>query len=244
MVSLGAQSEYTVKPGDTFYGISMIFDIPSELLMSYNGMSDASQLRVDQVLKIPKSYEVKPGDTYYGISKKIGVSVAELLEYNDRTEATILLAGEFLQIPTAIPVVPPQEPSGQDDEPVPPQTPLNGSEEFFWPHGGSRSRLTGKLDGEQFSGTPGDSVVSVSSGNVIWVAPYRGYSKLIIVESPDTHIYAYGGNELSLVKVGDSVFPGMEIGRLGINPHEGEAKAFFFVYKDGSPIDPRIAPRV
>ena len=75
------------------------------------------------------------------------------------------------------------------------------------------------------------------------MAPYRGYNKLIIVESPDTHIYAYGGNDLCLVTVGDQVFPGMEIGKLGVNPHEGSAKAFFFVYKNGTPVDPEKAPR-
>jgi septal ring factor EnvC (AmiA/AmiB activator) len=78
---------------------------------------------------------------------------------------------------------------------------------------------------------------------VIWAAPYRGYNKLIIVESPNHFHYAYGGNEITLVSEGDSVNPGMEIGRLGINPHDGVAKVFFFVYRDGKPVDPAQAPR-
>ncbi|MBI9102777.1 MAG: LysM peptidoglycan-binding domain-containing protein [Spirochaetales bacterium] len=246
-----------MKTGDTFYGIALIYDVPVELLLTHNGLEEGSVLRVDQVLKIPGTYEVKPGDTYYGISRTVGVSLAELLEYNDRTESTILLAGETLQIPVSddhivsAPVpVPPDPPSGEpggsgtEGPGTSPSGPKDGPDSYFWPHPGSRSKLTGKLKGEQFSGNPGDPVFSVSTGDVIWVAPYRGYNKLIIVKSADTHVYAYGGNDLCLVNVGDSVFPGMEIGRLGVNPHEGQAKAFFFVYKDGEPVDPGKAPRL
>jgi len=33
------------------------------------------------------------------------------------------------------------------------------------------------------------------------------------------------------------------IGSLGINPIEKTAKLFFFVYKNGKPVDPATAPR-
>jgi len=259
-----SQSEYRVQPGDTVYGVSKRFDVDPDLLMRVNGIGDPSRLRAGQLLKIPGSYEVQPGDTYYGIARKLGVALKELLELNRRTEDTLLLAGDTLQIPqgarTASSPAPEEgaagtaegapatgtvvsggnsSPGGAEKAPVKAEVP--GS--YFWPHSGQMSALSGKLQGAQFDGQQGDPVFSVSSGKVIWVAPYRGYNKLIIVESPDTHIFAYGGNDVCLVSVGDQVFPGMEIGRLGINPHEGEAKAFFFVYKNGTPVDPQKAPR-
>lgn len=85
--------------------------------------------------------------------------------------------------------------------------------------------------------------MSVSSGRVVWVAPYRGYGNLIMIESRDKLIFAYGGNEETLVAVGDIVKPGTKIGRMGIDPIEKNAKAYFFVYKEGKPVDPGKAPR-
>ena len=255
-LQVAAQTEYIVQDKDNLYRISLMFDVPVNVLLEYNGMDEDDVLQVNQIIKIPEIYEVKPGDTYYGIARVLGVSVKELLDYNNRTENTILLAGESLQIPGRHNSVaekvqdPPEETIDPDDNAEKndsesssevPEAPV---ENYFWPHSGNRSKISGKLVGEQFSGNPGDSIFSVSSGSVIWVAPYRGYNKLIIVKAPDTHVYAYGGNDVCFVKVGDSVFPGMEIGRLGVNPHEGKASAFFFVYKNGKPVDPVKAPRI
>ncbi len=113
----------------------------------------------------------------------------------------------------------------------------------MWPHTGLRTKLNGKLKGTQITGSRGDQVVSVSSGKVVWVAPYRGYGTLVMVESSRGLIYAYGGNEATYVEVGDKVKAGSVLGRLGINPIEKTAKVFFFVYKNGKPVDPATAPR-
>ena len=64
-----------------------------------------------------------------------------------------------------------------------------------------------------------------------------------MVETADHHIYAYGGNEETFVKVGDRVSPGTALGLMGINSIGRNAKAFFFVYKDGKPVDTDKAPR-
>jgi septal ring factor EnvC (AmiA/AmiB activator) len=103
--------------------------------------------------------------------------------------------------------------------------------------------LSGKLLGIEIIGTAGDDVVSVNTGNVVWVAPYRGYGRLVMVEGADNIIYAYGGNEETFVHVGDRVSPGTLLGKVGVHPIEKRAKVFFFVYKDGKPLDPLKAPR-
>ncbi|MEA1911249.1 MAG: peptidoglycan DD-metalloendopeptidase family protein, partial [Spirochaetota bacterium] len=115
--------------------------------------------------------------------------------------------------------------------------------DFFWPHSGERVSMRGKLRGEEILGNKGDEIVSVSTGKVVWVAPYRGYGRLIMVETNDHHIFAYGGNEETLVSVGDLVYPGTTLGLMGLNSIERNAKAFFFVYKDGKPVDTEKAPR-
>lgn len=46
---------YTVKDGDTLFGISMKFNIPMDKLAEFNNITDPNQIKVGQVLKIPKS---------------------------------------------------------------------------------------------------------------------------------------------------------------------------------------------
>lgn len=238
------EGQYTVVKGDTLFSIALRHEVTLSVLMEINGISDATSLRVGQVLLIPSTYEVSPGDTYYGIAVKHGITTAQLLAMNHREESDILLVGEQIVVPSrqSTPVVSTGSVSARpvEESTAPSKTEVS---KLFWPHQGVREPLSGKLKGESFSGKAGDPVISVSAGKVVWVAPYRGYNRLIIIEGPGRHLYAYGGNDAALVSVGDQVFPGMEIGVLGTNPHQGEAKAFFFVYKDGVPVDPALAPR-
>ena len=64
-----------------------------------------------------------------------------------------------------------------------------------------------------------------------------------MVESPDKHIFAYGGNSDTLVNVGDMVKPGQKLGLVGSNGRDSMPKVYFFVYKNGKPVDPEVAPR-
>lgn len=44
---------YIVKPGDTLFAIAIEYDIPVDVLMAANGLSNADELSVEQVLIIP-----------------------------------------------------------------------------------------------------------------------------------------------------------------------------------------------
>ena len=98
---------YTVKPGDTLYGISNQFGVSVTELAKLNNIK-GSLLNVGQVLKIPTNtgtnpnnmfmYTVKQGDTLYGISKKYGISVDEIMKLNYFTN-TNLKPGQVIRIP-------------------------------------------------------------------------------------------------------------------------------------------------
>ena len=245
LFSLWGEATYTVATGDTLFVISLRHNVPLGLLMELNDLSESSTLKIGQTLKIPDFYEVKAGDNYYRIAQRYKITVAELMDLNGKAGDDLLLVGEKLLVPlgdTAAVSGPggAEVPLKNKDQPKTANASYGSS---FWPHSGKRAPLTGKLQGEAFEGKPGDKILSVSSGEVVWVAPYRGYNKLIIVEAPNGYVFAYGGNDRTFVSVGDRVFPGKEIGNLGVNPHQGVAKAFFFVYKNGEPVDPSLAPR-
>ena len=98
---------YTVKTGDTLYGISNQFGVSVTELARLNNVK-ADTIRVGQVLKIPTSsgsnpntmfmYTVKSGDSLYSIARKYNTTVSEIKDLNNLTTNTLNI-GQILRIP-------------------------------------------------------------------------------------------------------------------------------------------------
>ncbi len=112
-----------------------------------------------------------------------------------------------------------------------------------WPAKGQSMYLDGKLEGVLFKVEPGESARSVASGTVVSAGPSRGFNQVAFVQAKSGYVYVYGGNETLFVKTGDQVSSGMEIGRIGLDAKDGSPIAYFFVFRNGQPIDPALAPR-
>jgi septal ring factor EnvC (AmiA/AmiB activator) len=57
------------------------------------------------------------------------------------------------------------------------------------------------------------------------------------------YIYVYGGNDSLLVRAGDQIVAGQELGRVGMDAKQGGPAAYFLVFKNGEAVDPAAAPR-
>ncbi len=255
-VASATNIEHIVQKGDTLYHISKQYGVPVDVLLRFNDIPNARSLRVGMKLKIPDTYQVKKGDTLYSIAKDNGISLAQLLAVNHIDKSYIIKIGQVLVLPSgAVSTAAANDNTGsQLTQTTSTSAPNSGTSVStmgpsdgglpFWPAPGKRIFLSGKLaGGTQISGGVGDPVYAVADGRVVWVGPYRGYGRVVFVESPSKYIYVYGGNETTLVKVGDTVTRGTEVANMGINPHLGQACAYFFVYKNGQPVNPRTAPR-
>jgi murein DD-endopeptidase MepM/ murein hydrolase activator NlpD len=232
VLPLAGEESYVMKKGDTLYRISRRFDVPVPVLQKFNQIKDPAALREGTAIRIPASYQVRKGDTLYSIARDHGVGVGDLQKLNGIAESAKLAAGRRLYLPGS---------RGPRSAPPPEQGARQA--EVLWPHPGRREALSGRITGAVIYGKAGDRVISVSAGRVVWVGPYRGFSRVVLIESENGYTYVYGGNEETLVAVGDRVQQGTQIGLLGRNAHQGIPQLYFLVYRDGVPVDPSQAPR-
>ena len=98
---------YTVKAGDTLYGISNQYGVSAKELADLNNVN-ATTLKIGQVLKIPTNsgtnpsnifiYTVKKGDSLYNIAKRYNTTVKDIIALNG-LKNTNLAIGQQLRIP-------------------------------------------------------------------------------------------------------------------------------------------------
>ena len=239
---------HTVKEGETFYSIARRYGTSAETLMKINKIDDPGKLRPGTKLLIPDMYQVCKGDTLYAIARKFGCDVSVLLTLNNLPPEGLIKPGDFISVPrtgsspgtqtTAVLATTSAPDAGQRI------LSSTGAANSFWPHPGTKKSLDGKLTGLSFEGKPGDTVLAVASGTVVWVGPYRGFGKVVFVQSEQGYIYVYAGNEDILVSYGDAINKGQKVATMGVNPYEGKASLSFIVYKDGKPVRPEEAPRI
>ena len=261
-----------MKKGDNLSTVAQKYGVSVSDIIKANNIKNPNKVAVGTKLTIPPKttkYTVQKGDTLTGIAKKYGTTVAALKSANNIKDTDKLYIGKVLVIPggnTTNTNIKPATNTAQKPAPKPststnksttpskstnqaskpaakPAAPVNEKAPYFWPAEGPREPLNGKLKGTMISANKNAVVHSVSSGEVIYEGQYRGMGRVIFVQGDSGYLYIYGGNEDTMVKKGDKVSPGTELGIPLANMETGKAIVYFSVYKDGNPVDERKAPR-
>ncbi|MFT8832451.1 LysM peptidoglycan-binding domain-containing protein, partial [Liquorilactobacillus ghanensis] len=108
---------YTVKSGDTLYGIATDHGTTVANIVSLNNLSNPNVIYVGQVLKLSQaaasgtastgssstsssaaSYTVKSGDTLYGIATSHGTTVANIVSLNNLSNPNVIYVGQVLKL--------------------------------------------------------------------------------------------------------------------------------------------------
>lgn len=96
---------YTVRRGDTLWGISRKFGTSINSIVTLNGIENPNLIYAGEVFKIPSArseqtviYTVKRGDTLWGISRKFGTTVENLVKLNSVKNPNLIYVGEKLII--------------------------------------------------------------------------------------------------------------------------------------------------
>lgn len=93
---------YTVKSGDTLYGISSMFAVPVSRIAADNALSNPNTLSIGQSLVISSDslrYVVREGQTLYSLSQEYNVPLDELIAANPEVNPISLRIGQVIIIP-------------------------------------------------------------------------------------------------------------------------------------------------
>jgi uncharacterized protein YkwD len=127
-----ANAEYhTVEPGDMPLSIAYEHDVPVELLLAVNEITDPTLLQIGQKLVIPPAddltmgvpiilYQLEEGDTLLGIATRFGSSVKDILAVNPDLDIASLQVGQTVAIPVIFAPIRPTPQPGAPARPVRP----------------------------------------------------------------------------------------------------------------------------
>lgn len=208
-------------------------------------------------------YTIVKGDTLYSLAKRYGIAQEDLLRKNNLKDASFLILGKRIWIPKKGKKAPDKTEKELSDKKVASNKNVKDSNAFSfpsasvlpemkgaavfgpvqWPTTGKVFRLKGKVEGVVIESQKGADVYSISTGTVVWAAPFRGYGKMVVIQAKENYTYTYCCNDQIYVKVGDKVSNGVKIGTVGVGSHDKKAKLILLTHKGEKPIDPVKAPR-
>jgi murein DD-endopeptidase MepM/ murein hydrolase activator NlpD len=222
-------TEHRTVRGETLYGISRLYGISLQTLLSANGLSENYILKIGDMLRIPGigSSTAAPGVSSQEPPELLpSASLARDVPVVPQAETAPVPLGNFAGTPARSTV------SRSLDLSVP--WPIKAREMAY---------MTGKLNGVALVGERNEPVRSLKEGVVISAGPYRGFGKVVIIQVTGGYWYVYGGCENLSVREGDTVKAGTELGRLGIDALSEKPQLFFLVYRNNVSMDPAAAPR-
>ncbi len=97
---------YTVRKGNTLFGIAQFFGTTVEKILEMNNITDPNNLYVGQTILVPVDteelsgyiYVTRPGDTLWSIAQRFGTTVDKLAKNNGMCNPDILYPGTRLYI--------------------------------------------------------------------------------------------------------------------------------------------------
>ncbi len=250
--SAPAGATYTVKQGDTLFGIAKAHGVDYRELAAWNNIDPASikvgqQLRLSApgavvatpVKPVPGTVETRPLDGGAGAPSADPnlktQPLAQRVPYSDEAYARMAKVK-----PDARSDVRSDAPAEAKPE-IKPEAPLAAGEvDWSWP-------VTGKVIGNfndgankgiTIAGKRGQPVHASAAGRVIFSGTgIRGLGNLVVIRHNANYLSVYAHNNTLMVKEGQNVGKGQKIAEMGSSDTD-QVKLHFEIRRQGKPVDP------
>ncbi|MEL6966450.1 MAG: peptidoglycan DD-metalloendopeptidase family protein [Pseudomonadota bacterium] len=216
---------YTVKSGDTLYGIARSHGVSVEAIQGANGKSD-TKVRVGEVLKMPS------GTTVARNSSQVGSQITGSVPAPSVAKPTVRAVSPRGNIRSTAP------------KPAPKAT-ASVASSFSWPAKGRvlarfGERIGGRTnDGIDISMPIGSPVRAAQGGKVIYAgSELEDFGQLILLSHANGWVSAYAHASQTLVKRGDTVRKGQVIAKSGQSGTARTPRLHFELRKNSSPVNP------
>ena len=232
------ETEHTVAEGETLSGIAERAGVPLAVIAAANGIPEPYNVRVGEVLTIPRqrSHTVKEGETGFAIAIKYGVPFENIAIANGLDADGTVKVGQKLIIPAVV------RPKIAARRSIPART----QEPYFrWPHDGkvlfgfTKREDGGGHDGIDIDVKVGDMVRASASGTVVFADEEKTrFGRQVLIDHGNGWQTSYGHLSRITVKKGDVVKAGERIGLAGDAGKATKPELHFEIRKDGKDVDP------
>ena len=254
---------YTVKRGDTLFGIALDHGQDYRDIAAWNNIANPNQIQVGQVLRVTPSgatVAASPTTDSGVVVRPIApagsapvAAVAPKTEpsgakkpYSDAAYAQMQKDSTRPAIAVAPAATPPPAAKPPEPKPADPRPAEADDVAWAWPASGrviGQFTESGANKGIDIAAKVGDPVLAAGPGRVVYSGQgLRGYGRLIIIKHNNTFLSAYAHNSNLLVKEGQNVTRGQKIAEAG-NTDSDVPKLHFEIRRQGKPVDPaRLLP--
>lgn len=257
-LKLPAPREYTARAGDSLYEISRLFDTGMSDLVRLNDLSPPYAVREGQVLRLPSSAMTPPlperkpetedaarssiatigGGGFSGVISRI-LGRREAMRQEEAT------GGDGVPIPE-------RKPGGDNVRQVSaapvkiPAPPPRAGGKFQWPVRGtiisSYGPKKGGLhnDGVNIRAARGTPVRAADNGVVAYAgSELQGYGNMVLIRHESRWMTAYAHMEKLLVRKGQTIRKGQDIGAVGSTGSVTEPQLHFEVRRGSDALNPQ-----
>lgn len=235
-------AEYTVQPGDSLSFIARDYGVSIESIMWANGLRDSNSIREGNILKIPPIsgviHTVKSGDTINTIAKKYGANAENIIAYNSLPQDGKLQINDELIIP-----------DGKIATAGTPYTRtaisfahLPNLDNYFAHPTNDLGRISQWLHGRNgidIANSYGTAIYAAAGGTVVGtaVSGYNsGYGLFVKISHPNETDTLYAHLSKVLVRSGETVQKGQQIGNMGSSGRSTGSHLHFEVHGAKNPL--------
>ena len=227
---------YTVRTGDSVYGIARSYGVQVAELQRANGITDPHSVRVGSVLKVPGAAAAEPvsqGMTHVAVAPPVVQSTMQSTGQSTRQPTVInrrQVAAAGSDVSTGAINPPPRAAVG---------------DKLRWPVQGKILTGFGQRndgthnDGINLSVPQGTPVHAAEAGTVAYAgSELKGYGNLVLLRHDNGWVTAYAHNDQLLVKRGDKVQRGQVIAKAGRTGSVDQPQLHFELRQGSKPVDP------